>query len=109
MLQAREDEKLEWQAVQNTLSGQQVQQVESRWFRSRKHRNQHCGANGSNGSEAESSPTGLATAMAHQQVSAQQQQVSAQQDGQQVQQQRQRSEEALGAAGENGKVQGILG
>jgi hypothetical protein len=53
MLQARENEKLEWrQAVQNILRGQPVQQVESRWFRDRKHRNQH---SGSNGSTAESS------------------------------------------------------
>ena len=57
MLQARENEKLEWrQAVQNTLSGQPVQQVESRWFRDRKHRNQH---SGSNGSAAESSREGI--------------------------------------------------
>jgi hypothetical protein len=57
MLQARENEKLEWrQAVQNTLSGQPVQQVESRWFRDRKHRNQH---NGSNGSAAEISREGI--------------------------------------------------
>ena len=48
MLQARENEKLEWrQAVQNTMSGQPIQQVESRWFRDRKHRNQHNGSNGS--------------------------------------------------------------